>query len=135
MPDPTPLPWPNLPDAARPQTLEELARKAQENFDVLGRLLGGQRRIIAGAIGSTGTITAGVGFTVTHPGTGDYTVTFANPFPSVPVVILTPGPSLSNPQAHLHGSTPPTVTAFRVTITNAAGTASIDDNWTFLATI
>lgn len=40
--EPIPLPWPLLPDATRPQTVEELARKAQENFDALARHGGSQ---------------------------------------------------------------------------------------------
>lgn len=33
----TPLPWPLLPDATRPQTLDELAEKCQDNFDALAK--------------------------------------------------------------------------------------------------
>jgi len=46
-------------------------------------------RIVRGTIGSTGAIIKGSGFTVTHPGTGTYTVTFTTPFSDVPTITAT----------------------------------------------
>jgi hypothetical protein len=43
-------------------------------------------RIIRGVINSAGVTIVGSGFTVTHPATGQYTVTFNTPFPSAPAV-------------------------------------------------
>jgi hypothetical protein len=44
------------------------------------------RRILAGRIGSTGTIVSGTGFTVNHTGTGIYVITFTVAFAAVPVL-------------------------------------------------
>ena len=46
-------------------------------------------RIVRGTVSSTGAIIKGSGFTVTHPGTGTYTITFTTPFSDVPTITAT----------------------------------------------
>ncbi len=51
--------------------------------------------IIKGVIGSTGNVVSGTGFTVTHPFTGVYQVTFTTPPAATPVINVTGEPSLT----------------------------------------
>lgn len=46
--------------------------------------------IIRGVVSSTGAILAGTGFTVSHTGTGLYTITFTTAFSAMPAVTVTP---------------------------------------------
>jgi len=48
-------------------------------------------RFIYGNINEDGTIYSGTGFTVSHPGTGRYIITFTPPFSAVPSVTSSPG--------------------------------------------
>ena len=52
-------------------------------------------RLIRGVISSTGTILSGSGFTVAHPGTGMYTVTFTSSFNDTPTITATVQSGLS----------------------------------------
>lgn len=129
-----PLPWPLLPDATRPQTLEELAQKSQENFDFLAKA-GTARRMIAGAMADTGTIVIGSGFACVHNGLGDYTINFTNPFPITPVVLVSVGQNNINAGMMIHPSRTYSGATFSVAIYNAPGTAGEDAPWNFLAVV
>jgi hypothetical protein len=48
-------------------------------------------RVLRGMIQSTGTVLAGLGWTVTHPSTGEYIVRFGTPFSSVPTITASVG--------------------------------------------
>lgn len=50
----------------------------------------GGKRIVDGTVGSSGTVVAGVGWTVVHNGTGDYTITFTTPFAEAPRIAGSP---------------------------------------------
>lgn len=57
-------------------------------------------RIVTGHVNNDGTIFGGTGFTVAHPETGGYVITFATPFASPPLVTITGidiGSGISNP--------------------------------------
>lgn len=47
-------------------------------------------QFIRGVVTSTGTITAGTGFSVSHGGTGIYTVTFTTNFTTLPAIVPFP---------------------------------------------
>jgi hypothetical protein len=47
-------------------------------------------RVIAGRVGSNGSVQLGAGFLAHRNNTGNYTVTYLDPFPSTPVVLATP---------------------------------------------
>lgn len=46
------------------------------------------RKVISGRVNADGTIAAGSGFTVAHPGTGTYTITFTSAFAAAPAVVV-----------------------------------------------
>lgn len=85
---------------------------------------------VRGIISTTGTITAGTGFTVVHTGTGIYTITFSPVLPSIPSVIPTAANTIS--ATAVVSSTTPTTTTAIINTFNLAGTAT-DEIFHFIA--
>jgi len=68
-------------------------------LDAKGKIPAGlvtSRTMVCGIVSSTGTITAGTGFTVTNPATGVYNVTFTTAMTSSPAVLVTGASSQAN---------------------------------------
>ena len=84
---------------------------------------------ITGIVGSTGSITAGTGFSVSHT-TGLYVVTFTTAYAAAPVVLV----SILNGAGTLSCkvSVAPTTTGFTMNIYNASGT-NTDAPWNFVS--
>lgn len=82
------LPHPNI--ETRPgahldsAALAAIFQEIQGNFDALATQSRGPR-IVRGYVDSAGGVT-GNGFSVAHPETGVYAITFTTPFPVVPVI-------------------------------------------------
>lgn len=83
--------------------------------------------IIRGSVTSGGSITTGEGFTVSHPGTGSYTITFSTAFAAAPVVLVTQG----NPTGFAQPASP-TTTTVDINTYNAA-TSLTNSPFTFIA--
>ena len=88
-------------------------------------------RIVRGTISDNGTsvtIFAGSGFTVSHPGPGAYTISFNTPFLSVPSFTATGVNSIA--RADTVNSI--TTSSVKVSLINTAGT-SVNDSFSFIA--
>jgi len=85
--------------------------------------------ILRGTIAADGSITAGAGFSVNKPSTGNYDVTFDVEYPTIPVIVAAPG-STDNFGTRLSTVSPPSTTGFRVIGVNpfaASDAAGIKD--------
>ncbi len=89
-------------------------------------------RIVRGEVLSAGTISAGSGFTVTHPATGIYNIVFTTPFlsPSHPAVTITPVANTGTLIAMLSSLPGTSVVALR--LVNGSGVAA-DGAFSFTA--
>lgn len=87
---------------------------------------------ITGSVnGATGAITAGTGFTVTHPSTGSYVITLPSPtFSAAPVVVGTV--IQSSGSSRILSISSVTSTGFGVQTTSDAG-VGVDQNFNFIA--
>jgi hypothetical protein len=83
-------------------------------------------RIIRGTIGSGGNIVKGSGFTVSHPGTGGYTINFTTAFSDVPTVTVTAVSYVARAGAVISAS------SVNIGIANFSGTPT-DDSFHFIA--
>lgn len=92
-------------------------------IDQLEELLNGNR-IVRGIVSSAGAIEEGTGFTVSHSGTGDYTITFSPAFSDVPSVVTGPGSDAAISASKIFAGTPVTASAARV-ITFVASTGAV----------
>jgi hypothetical protein len=84
-------------------------------------------RIVRGVVGSQGNRIAGSGFAVSHPTTGEYTITFTPPFAGVPSV--TAMVNLTSPAVHILSTT---VTANRCELLSF-GNGEGDTDFQFIA--
>ena len=88
-------------------------------------------RIIRGKVGSAGSLVLGAGYTVTHNGTGSYTVTFTTPFTGAPVVTA----NQEQPSGLAVGAIEvnfPMTTSVRFLLFDDTGSLS-DENFQFIA--
>jgi hypothetical protein len=109
----TPIPTARLDvrgDIRLGSTGQYLAPAAQENL-----------RIVRGAVFSDGNIQAGSGFSVTPTATGIYTVTFSQPFTSMPVIAATARSSPTQSVMNLANIDNVTSTSFQVRVTWLSG--------------
>jgi hypothetical protein len=84
-------------------------------------------RMVRGTIQITGTVFAGTGWTISHPATGSYVVTFSTPFASLPTITQSPGTAgFSVVQSSISNS------AVTFTTRNASG-VNADTSITFVA--
>jgi hypothetical protein len=86
-------------------------------------------RILRGIVDPAGATYNGSGFTVTHPGTGTYTINFSPAFADAPSLILTAYSNVSSPTTANCNSG----TGSSFTITTWVGTVKTDNWWNFVA--
>lgn len=86
--------------------------------------------IIRGYLGGDGHVIGGEGFgTASHPGTGQYTITFTTPFGDAPIVTVTPVGD-----ANILGATGiPTTTSVDIFLYTANTGARVDQQFAFIA--
>lgn len=78
-------------------------------------------RTIRGSISTSGAITAGTGFTVSHPATGTYTISFTSAFASTPTIIACTSNTNNAKTAVVNG---PTTFAVQILVYNSSGVAT-----------
>lgn len=78
--------------------------------------------IVRGVINADGTIAAGSDFTVVKNATGDYTITFAKPFSSIPVVTGSARAGVTGAKSWQLDTTDPTGSSFRCSVRDTTGT-------------
>ncbi len=85
-------------------------------------------RILRGIVNTTGGIYNGTGFTITHTGTGTYTITFNPPFSDAPALTITPYTAASPVTANCTSGT-----GSGYQVTTWVGAAKGDTWWNFTA--
>ena len=85
-------------------------------------------RILRGIVNTTGGIYTGTGFTITHTGTGTYTITFNPPFSDAPALTITPYTAASPVTANCTSGT-----GSGYQVTTWVGAAKGDTWWNFTA--
>jgi len=83
---------------------------------------------ITGKVSGAGAIISGTGFTVAHPATGQYTITFTVAFSVAPIVLAMPLAGAVNELA-----TAPTTTGCSIAVFNTITGAGIDEQFDFVA--
>ena len=86
-------------------------------------------RIVRGIIRPDGTTIDGTGFTVSHLGTGSYSITFSPAFADIPALIITPYTSNAPVTANCYGGTG----SGYASILTWAGSSQADTWWNFIA--
>jgi hypothetical protein len=87
-------------------------------------------RVVRGHIGAAGGVAAGVGFTITKNGTGDYTITFTTPFSAEPTVAPAVQGGAGQVASVNNGRA---VNSGAVSVLTASGGVATDLNWHFIA--